>query len=145
MGPTLVGERLRVHEHLDLRLEHLRVLDHVLGVFRSDHPVAPLEDLVTVFARHADELGDDVEGKLGCDIDHEVAIVLRERFVEDVVGELTDVGLELPDHPGREAAIDQLAIPSVIRGIHHQHHPAAGFFGLGLHHALFLEPYDTAA
>ena len=50
-----------------------------------------------------------------------------------VVGELADVGLELADHPRREAAVHELAVPGVVGRIHHQHEPAAGLLGLGLH------------
>ena len=104
---ALVGELLGVDEHLDLGLEHLLLADPVLRVVGADHPVAPLEDLVAVLARDTDELGDDLERQLGGDVDHEVGLALGEDPVEDLGGEVADVGLHPADHPGREAAVHE--------------------------------------
>ena len=126
VAPSLLGQLLGVHEHLDLGLEHLLVGHRVLRVLGADHAVAPLEDLVAVVAGHADELGDHLERELGGDLDDEVHLVaLRHRRVEHLIGELADVRLELPDHPRGEAAVHQLAVPGVVRRVHQQHEVAA--------------------
>ncbi len=53
--------------------------DGVLRIFRADHPVRPLEQLVAVFVRHSEELGDRFERQLSGDIGDEVdlAVILR--------------------------------------------------------------------
>ena len=63
---------------------HLFVGDDVLGVLGPDHPVAPLEELVPVFLRHAEHLGDHLQRELGRDVDDEVAAALLDHLVDDL-------------------------------------------------------------
>ena len=142
-GPVLVGELLGVHEHLDLRGLHLLFADDVLRVFGAHHPVRPLEDLVAVLAGHADQFGDDLEGQLGCDVDHEVDVALGDGLVDDVAGEVADVLFEHADHARREPAVHQLAVPRVLGRVHHQHELRPGLLELG--RLALLEPDHSTA
>ena len=145
-GPALLGELLGVHEHLDLGLEHLLLGHRVLGVLGADHAVAPLEDLVAVLARHADELGDHLEGQLGGDVDDEVALALRRaprRGCWSVSSRMC--GSSWPIIRGREAAVDELAVPGVVRRVHEEHEVAAGLPPPRSGHADSLLEADDAA
>ena len=129
----LFRELVRVHEHLDRRLLDLLLADRVLGILAADHPVAPLEELVPIFERHAEHLGDHLQRQLGGDVDDEVAIALFERRVEDLRHHLADVRAERVDHARRESAVDQRAVARVIGRVHREHHAALrGQVGRGL-------------
>ncbi len=123
--PSIVRELLGIHEHLDLRLHHALFGDGVFRVLATDHAIRPVEQPVTVFGRHTQELGDGLERELGGDLDHEVAFTA---FVEDAVDDhaalLAHVILERSDHPRRESSIHQLPVPGVIRRIHREHEVA---------------------
>ena len=121
LGPALRRELVGVHEHLDLRVHHLFLGDDVLGVLGADHPVAPLEQLVPVFLRHAEHLRDDLQRHLGRDVDDVVAAALFDDLVDDLRGELADVRLEHAHLAGREAAVDELAVARVLGRVHREH------------------------
>ena len=65
-------KRIDVHEHLDLGLVHLLLADGVLRILAADHPVAPVEYLVAILERNAQQLGDHLQRKLRRHIDDEV-------------------------------------------------------------------------
>ena len=118
---ALLGQLVRIEPHL-----HGRLLADLRGVaeFRvveADQPVAPLEDLVAVLERHADQLGDDDERQFGRDVAHEVAVAERGHAVEDLSGRLPDPGLQARRHAGREPLAHELAVLRVLRRIHVQH------------------------
>ena len=48
----------------------------VLGIVGADHAVRPLEDLVAVLLRHADQLGDHMQRQLGGHLRDEVDLAL---------------------------------------------------------------------
>src|SRR2546429_8187302 len=64
--------------------------DHVLGVLGADHAIAPLEQLVPVFLRHAEHLRDDLQWHLGRNVDHVVATSLLDHVVDDLARELAN-------------------------------------------------------
>ena len=139
---ALLGQLLRVHEHLHAGVVGLVHRDRVLGILAADHPVAPVEDLVTVLDRDADELGDHEQRELGGHVDDEVAGPLGDRLLEDPERQFADVLLQRVDHARRESTVDELALTAVLRRIHRQHE-----FGLAEVdvHLLLFEPDDAAA
>ena len=118
-------ERVRVHEHLDLRVLHFFVGHHVLGVLAPDHPVAPLEELVPVFLRHAEHLGDHLERHLGGDVDDEVALAGSITSSRILLVSSRMCGLEHAHLAGREAAVHELAVARVLGRVHREHEVAA--------------------
>ena len=118
-------------------------LTHVLRVLGPDHPVAPLEELVPIFLRDADHLGDHLERQLGRDVDDEVALARLDHVVEDLVGELADVRLDHAHLAGREAAVHELAVARVLGRVHREHEVAALLELVVLGPA--LELHDAAA
>ena len=83
----LLGEELgRVGEELDGRLAGVVLAVGVgleLGVFLADHPVGPVEHVVTVGLGYAEEIGDDLERELGGDVGDEVGLALLDDGVDD--------------------------------------------------------------
>ncbi len=62
-----------------------------LGVLLADHPVRPVEHVVTVGLGHAQEIGDDLKRELGRDVGDEVGLALLDHGVDDLVGGLVDL------------------------------------------------------
>ena len=122
---------------------HLFGAHRVLRVLGPDHPVAPLEELVPVFLRNTDHLGDHLERHLGGDVDDEVALAGLDHVVEDLVGELADVRLDHAHLAGREAAVHELAVARVLGRVHREHEVAALLELVVLGPA--LELHDAAA
>ena len=95
----------------------------VLGVLLADHPVGPVEHVVAVLLGHAEEVGDhDCRGSSAEMSVTKSACALLDDGVDDVVGRLVDLLLELVDHPRREALVDQPPVAGVQRRVHVEHH-----------------------
>ena len=89
------------------------------GVVEAERQLGPLEYLLAVGLRNADEVGDHVQREPQRDIRHEIALAcvrLRER-TKDAVDPIADLLLELRDAAGREAGADQLPQLGVQRRI----------------------------
>ena len=56
------------------------------GSCAADHPVGPVEHLVAVLLRHAQQLGDDLQRQLGREIGDEVGRPRLDDLVDDGVG-----------------------------------------------------------
>ena len=65
-----------------------------LGVLLPDHPVGPVEHVVTVLLGDSEEIGDDLQRELGRDVGDEVGLTFLDDGVDDVVGRLVDRLLE---------------------------------------------------
>ena len=115
-------ELARVHPELGGGDSAVLVRRLELRVVEADEPVRPVEELVPVVLRNAEEVGDDVERKLGGDRGHEVGAPLGGDPIDDLRGSRADARLEAGDHPRREAGARELAELVVLRRIHVQHH-----------------------
>ena len=76
---ALLGEELgrigvELHGGLVSAMSRLQL---VLGVFVADHAVGPVEHLVAILARHAEQVGDDLQGQLGREVGDEVGLTGR--------------------------------------------------------------------
>ena len=68
--------------------------------------------------RDADDVGDHVHRQLVRDVLHEVARAPFECLFDDRHGPLPRLGLEPPDHAGREPGADQTALTNVVASVH---------------------------
>ena len=91
-------------------------------VERSQHPFGLLEHPRPVRFGDADDVGDHVHRQQEGDIVDEVALALLRGPIEDPMGAVGDVLLELGDHPRCEAGADQSAEPRVLRRVHRREH-----------------------
>ena len=118
---ALVGHAHRVDEQLGRR--RLRVALEV-RVLAGEHRVGPVEQLLAVLLRHADQVRDGLQRQLGGQLLDEVARAPRGRLLDDPVGPLGHDVLERADRPGREAAGDDVAGAGVLgRVLVEQDHP----------------------
>ena len=73
--------------------------------------------------RHAEHLGDHLQRELGGDVDDEVALAALDHVVEDLGCVSSRMcGSSCADLARREAAVDELAVPRVLRRVHREHH-----------------------
>ena len=120
VAAALVGELLRVHEHLDLGLEDLLVGRPGTRGPRSrscgcssrrscggPRCGTPMSSAMTSSGSSAATSTTKSHSPLA-------SALSRMPF-----GELADVRLELADHAGREAAVDELAVAGVVGRVHH--------------------------
>ena len=127
--PLLLTELVGVGEHLDRDVHRFVGRHEVLGVGAADHLVGPIEQLAAVFLRHAEDLRDRLERQLGRDVGHEVALAAFDHTVDDLAAAAPDLLLEQLDDARCERGRHNLAVPRVLRRVHHQHHRADA--GLG--------------
>ena len=114
--------RVGVELHRRLLGEVCLVL--VLGVLVAHHAVGPVEHAVPVGLGHAEELGDDLEGKFRRDVRHEVGAPRLNDPVDDGVRRAVDARLEIAHHARGEPLVDQPPVARVERRVHVQHHQA---------------------
>ena len=111
----------RVDVELGGRVAGLLFGDPVLGVLAPDHPVGPVEHRVTVRLGHPEQVGDDDKRELGGDVGDEVGLALLDHGVDDLVGGLVDLLLELGDHARGEALVHEPPVAGVQRRVHVEH------------------------
>src|SRR5262245_12005170 len=73
--------------------------------------------------RHADQLDDDPQRKLGRDRGHEVTLARLRYLVDEITGDDAHVLLEPADHAARETEAHELAVLRVPRRILVDEHP----------------------
>src|SRR5208282_4802445 len=89
-----------------------------LGVAAADRLVGPSEELLPIFMRNAEQLGDDGEWNLRRYVGDKVALVAPGHFVEHLSRDALDFRLQRTHGARREMAADDRAIVAVFRWIH---------------------------
>jgi hypothetical protein len=128
-GRQVVGVGVELHGGV----EGVVVAAGVLGVVGADEAVRPVEDLEPVLLGDAEDVGDDLEGELGGDVGDEVALALLADGVDDARRPVAHGVVELLDHAGREALVDEQPVPRVQRRVHVEHHLLLHGEGLVVH------------
>ena len=134
----VVGEGVKLHGR------HSAVFVGVFRVVYADHPVRPVKKPVAVFLRHAHDLGDGLEGQLGCEIHHEVALAALYHLVHDVYGTIAQGFFQLADHARREAFVHEAAIAGVLRRVGGEHHNASGVHAASVGVGVEIKTADAA-
>ncbi len=101
---------------LGRRHQH-RVVGVGVAVARH-HGVAPAVELLALVGVEAHELGDHDQRHVDGEVGHEVALAPLGDLVDDLVGQVPDVVGEVADHAGREALVDEAALPGVLGVVH---------------------------
>ena len=81
---AVVGHRLAVRHHPGERGHRVLGVLRGAGVVGAEQRVAPVEDQVTVLARHAEEIREDAQRHLGGHGGHEVELAVAD-LGEDLV------------------------------------------------------------
>ena len=123
LGPDR-GQLHRVHDQFHRRVAFVVVRE--LRIVVGDHLVGPVEELLAVLQRDADQSGDGLQRQFARHLLDEVARAFGGGALGDVLGALVEVVTQPLDGPRREAARDDLAQMRVVRCVHVQQDELAG-------------------
>ena len=93
-----------------------------LGHVALEEVVGQREEPLPVLDGDADDVGDHVHRQLVGDLRDEVALSELQCPVDDRLGPLPDLVLELLDHARGEAGADEPALPDVVAAVHADEH-----------------------
>ena len=117
LGPLLLGQLEQVHA-----LGHAPLLGglaaHGRALLAVEHGVGPQPDLLAVFGGHAQDGGDDLDGKRGGELLEDVELAPAHERVEIAADDVAHQGLVVADGAGGERSGHQLAITSVLGRVH---------------------------
>ncbi len=111
-------------EGLGRRVQH-RVVGLDVAV-AGHHGVGPAVHLQALLGVEAHELADDDQWHVDGEVLHEVDVAAVGDLVDDLVGELADVGDQLADPAGGEPLVDQPALADVLVAVEGDDRHVAG-------------------
>ena len=109
----VLRESIGEEEHLLGRPGRFLESHDVFGILVSDHPVAPVEDVVAGRLRDPEQFCDHAQRQLGGDVDDEIAGPTARHAVENVLHDLAVVRFLVDDLAGgvKPSWLDSTAVP----------------------------------